>query len=191
MAKLIKYTSENGLKAEFLLDKWIGRGAYGEVFICSVLNADPELGFPTTVACKKVTARYEEEFEEMKEREIKVWSISEGKNIIRLYAAVIIDRDMYFFFHFYNGGMLSDLIKAKGKLEEKLAAKIIEQLLKGLIELHKKGYVHRDIKPDNVILHFDWMDPNMTVPEDFLKDWDYLKQSCFSSVLADLGKHHF
>ena len=42
---------------------------------------------------------------------------------------------MYFFFHFYNGGMLSDLIKAKGKLEEKLAARIIEQLLRGLIEL--------------------------------------------------------
>ena len=72
MAKLIKYTNENGLKAEFLLDKRIGKGAYGEVFICSVLNADPELGFPTTVACKKITSRYEGELEEMKEREIKV-----------------------------------------------------------------------------------------------------------------------
>ena len=72
MAKLIKYTSENGLKAEFLLDKRIGKGTFGEVFICSVLNADPELGFPTTVACKKVTARYKGEFKEMKEREIKV-----------------------------------------------------------------------------------------------------------------------
>lgn len=59
------------------------------------------------------------------------------------------------FFEFYNGGMLSNFIMLKSKRPEKLVAKIIKQLLDGLIVMHKENYVHRDLKPDNIMLHFD------------------------------------
>ena len=49
----------------------------------------------------------------MKEREIKISNISKSKNIIRMYGGAKIQDEFYFFFHFYNGGMLSELIKNK------------------------------------------------------------------------------
>ena len=187
MYKVIKYVNESGLSAEFVLENMIGKGQYGEVYICPVQNWDPDLIIPKVVAWKKVKLRYDDEFEEIKEREIEICSNSMGKNLIRMYSVVKYDEEVYFFFHFYNGGMLSNLIKTKKTVDEKLAARIIEQLLKGLIELHKKGYVHRDLKPDNILMHFEWLNPHNPVPHKFLKNWDYLKHSCFTTVIADLG----
>ena len=104
-----------------------------------------------------------------------------------MYSVIKCDDEVYFFFHFYNGGMLSGLIKIKKTVEEKLAARIIEQILIGLKELHKKGYIHRDLKPDNILLHFEWLNPNSAISPKFLKDWDYQKHTCFTTVIADLG----
>ena len=49
----------------------------------------------------------------------------------------------------------ASLSRINNTLDEKLAARITEQILKGLIEMHRKGYIHRDLKPDNIILHFE------------------------------------
>ena len=81
MYKVIKYVNDSGLSAEFVLEHKIGEGAYGEVYICPVQNWDPGLKVPKVVACKKVKLRYEDEFEEIKDREIKICAVSEGKHL--------------------------------------------------------------------------------------------------------------
>jgi serine/threonine protein kinase len=50
-------------------------------------------------------------------------------------------------------GELFEFIEGRGPLEEPLARRITYQLLCGLQYLHSKGIVHRDMKPENVLLH--------------------------------------
>ena len=77
-------------------------------------------------------------------------------------------------YHFYNGGSLSDLIKHKKRITEKLVAKIAKQILDGLIVLHNYNFVHRNLTPDNILLHFDCMPHDKIVSKQFLKYTSYI-----------------
>jgi len=58
----------------------------------------------------------------------------------------------YYIMSYINGGSLDDLLNKQGKISIDQALEIIIKLLTALSEMHRKGIIHRDIKPDNVIL---------------------------------------
>jgi eukaryotic-like serine/threonine-protein kinase len=60
----------------------------------------------------------------------------------------------YFTLEFMEGGSLSKRIK-DGPLPAHEAARIVEQLARGLAEAHQHGIIHRDLKPANVLLAAD------------------------------------
>ena len=64
-----------------------------------------------------------------------------------------IDTDLsWYVSKFYPNGTLADKIDMfKGNLLE--AIKAIRPLVEAVATLHKKGYVHRDIKPQNIFLN--------------------------------------
>ena len=184
----IEYVNEStGARATFVLDGMLGKGQFGEVYKAYCIESDPSLKFPYCVACKKQEFRDREELEEIKSREIMLNQSVTCKNIIYMYWAIRKESDIYFFFHYYNGGCLSDLIKQKKNITQKLAAKIVKQLLDGLIVLHNNNFVHRDLKPDNILLHFDCMPHDANVSKEFIKLWDCEINSWFTVVIADLG----
>lgn len=47
---------------------------------------------------------------------------------------------------------LTDYVHSNGPLNHNIALNICVQICEGLSEFHKKGFVHRDIKPDNIIM---------------------------------------
>mmetsp|Transcript_45355 Transcript_45355/g.106446 ORF Transcript_45355/g.106446 Transcript_45355/m.106446 type:complete len:431 (-) Transcript_45355:283-1575(-) len=54
---------------------------------------------------------------------------------------------------YVEGGSMVDFIERQGgKLREDQTAKLMEQVLSGLVYLHSKGVVHKDIKPANLLL---------------------------------------
>ena len=57
-------------------------------------------------------------------------------------------------FEFASGGTLADVIKASGSkgMLEKDVKRYARSILKGLSNVHKRGYVHCDLKPENVWL---------------------------------------
>ena len=183
MEEVIKYKNDEDLWAEFILNNEIGYGSYGKVYMWHLKWCDEKLNFPSTLACKVWDKEEIDEY--IIQREKELWMSSEGKNLIKIYCVLQNKSWVYFFFHFYNGGTLKELIKLKDKLDEKLVARIIEQILKGLIELHNKGIIHRDLKPDNILLHFEWMNPNQKVNKQFIKEWSFEKHWVFSVIIDD------
>ncbi|MFC0674193.1 serine/threonine-protein kinase, partial [Brachybacterium hainanense] len=50
-----------------------------------------------------------------------------------------------------SGGTLQDLLQSRGPLSDPLAALVLSQLLAGLARLHEEGWIHRDVKPGNML----------------------------------------
>ena len=62
----------------------------------------------------------------------------------------------YFYaMEFVEGQTLDNLIRCSGRLDPKLALDIAAQVASGLAAVHKKGLVHRDIKPTNVMVSLE------------------------------------
>jgi len=77
-------------------------------------------------------------------------------NIVRVTRFFEAHSTAYFAMSFESGFTLRDLIKSRGVVftDEEIAG-IAEPLCQGVLELHKADLIHRDIKPDNIIIRPD------------------------------------
>ena len=64
-------------------------------------------------------------------------------------------RDYFYAMEFVEGETLDSLIKRSGALEVKCALEITMQVAAGLAAVHKKKLVHRDIKPNNIMVSLE------------------------------------
>jgi len=95
----------------------------------------------------------------MKDENLRKSFLSEGKiiasldhpNIVRIHDIGIADETIFYMsMEYLSGGTLKEKM-AKGKLAFSEALHILEEAAKGLAYAHGKGYIHRDIKPGNIL----------------------------------------
>ena len=58
----------------------------------------------------------------------------------------------YLVLDYIEGETLSDLLKREGQLDSTRLQRLVAELLSGLDEVHSAGYVHRDVKPSNIMV---------------------------------------
>jgi eukaryotic-like serine/threonine-protein kinase len=76
-------------------------------------------------------------------------------NVVQIYDIGEEKGTHFFSMEFVAGQSLMDLVKDKGKLDPEVAVGYILQAARGLRYGHNQGMVHRDIKPDNLMLNTD------------------------------------
>ncbi len=74
---------------------------------------------------------------------------------------------LYMVMEFVDGPTLAQVLKAEGALPPARAADIVRQIATGLQAAHRKGFVHRDLKPGNVMLLQDEVEGEMVKLMDF------------------------
>ena len=86
-------------------------------------------------------------------REIDQLANLRHENIVSLLGKGSTGSCFYFIMEYCEGGSVEDLMEHHNKkLEVSMAGRIILQALEGLMYAHKKGFVHRDLKPGNILL---------------------------------------
>ena len=89
------------------------------------------------------------------EREAMAASKMSHHNIVNL-LDVGQDKDMpYLVMEFVDGLTLKQVIEQKGALPPNVAAQIAIRILSALQHAHSNGIIHRDIKPQNILVHSD------------------------------------
>lgn len=81
----------------------------------------------------------------------------EHPNIVKLYDYVENDKGLFLIMEYVDGVLLDEYIKKEsGPINEENAIKIMKGLLAGFAYAHSKNIVHRDVKPNNVIISRDF-----------------------------------
>uniref|UniRef100_A0A6I8PZP5 Serine/threonine-protein kinase MRCK alpha n=1 Tax=Xenopus tropicalis TaxID=8364 RepID=A0A6I8PZP5_XENTR len=136
-------------KEDFEILKVIGRGAFGEVAVVKLKNADKV--FAMKILNKWEMLKRAETACFREERDVLVNGDSQW--ITTLHYAFQDDNNLYLVMDYYVGGdLLTLLSKFEDRLPEDMSRFYLAEMVLAIDSVHQLHYVHRDIKPDNILL---------------------------------------
>ncbi|XP_011895882.1 PREDICTED: serine/threonine-protein kinase MRCK alpha isoform X18 [Cercocebus atys] len=136
-------------REDFEILKVIGRGAFGEVAVVKLKNADKV--FAMKILNKWEMLKRAETACFREERDVLV--NGDNKWITTLHYAFQDDNNLYLVMDYYVGGdLLTLLSKFEDRLPEDMARFYLAEMVIAIDSVHQLHYVHRDIKPDNILM---------------------------------------
>ena len=136
------------ISGRYLVESLIGSGGMANVYKAY----DNIMG--RTVALKVLKEEHREDMEFVRrfEREARAVLSLSHENIVKSYAVGEDGGVSYIVLEYVEGSTLKDLIKSDAPLSPKVAVSIAVQVLDALSHAHQSGIIHRDVKPQNVII---------------------------------------
>ena len=175
MADEIRSSLEAAIGEQYSISRLLGRGGMGVVYLAhdNVLDRTVAVKvLPPEIATPIGAERFR--------REAKTAAKLSHPNIVPLHSFGEVDGMMYFVMGFVPGGSLADRLRSAGSLPANSVREILIAVVDALDYAHRQGVVHRDIKPDNILIDEETGRPMLT-------DFGIAKGGASGNTLTQLG----
>ncbi|KAF9075260.1 hypothetical protein BDP27DRAFT_1315780 [Rhodocollybia butyracea] len=147
------------IKLKKIANKWIkgaliGAGSFGKVYLgmdasTGRLMAVKQVELPTGSA---PNLERKQSMLTALEHEIELLQDLQHENIVQYLYSTLEDDCLNIFLEYVPGGSVTALLRNYGAFEETLVSNFTRQISQGLIYLHERGIIHRDIKGANILV---------------------------------------
>ncbi|MFL5970030.1 MAG: protein kinase domain-containing protein [Gaiellaceae bacterium] len=139
------------IAGRYEVEELVGHGG-----MSSVYKARDSL-LERNVALKILHEQYnaDDDFVERFKREARSVAQLQHPNIVTVIDRGEDDGRQYIVFEYIDGENLKELVVRKGRLDVREALEIADEVARGLAFAHQQGVIHRDVKPQNVLLNGD------------------------------------
>jgi len=150
MFKEAKLEKEQDLKIpDYEVIKKLGQGGMGAVYLVRHKSTGKKSALKIMLPRAEILVKNRIKFN----REVITMKSIRHPNIVEFYQDGAVGDIYYFLMEFCEGGSTADFTNDHGgRLDLNTAGRIMLEALDGLAYAHEKGYVHRDLKPQNILL---------------------------------------
>ena len=143
------------------------------------------LALERVVALKLIAPEFaaDEEFRERFKRESRIAASINHPNVIPIHHAGEEDGHLFITMHYVEGTDLREMIAREGRLEGERAVWVLAQVASALDAAHRRGLVHRDVKPANILIEGEGGDD----PHAYLTDFGLTKHAASESRVTRTG----
>jgi calcium-dependent protein kinase len=142
----------------YQIEKFRGGGAFGKVYQ-AIRHADK------SVVALKIIPQYLTTNEALARevQALRMLSNPGHEHVCNLYDQHKDERYFYLAMEHISGGELFEYLVNRGPFSERHAANFIKEFAQGLAYIHSKGYVHADLKPENLMMSTDAKNPRVKI----------------------------
>jgi eukaryotic-like serine/threonine-protein kinase len=142
----------SGFKVDrYVLLDLIGQGGMGRVYLAQDTRLNRQVALkilsPERVNNPRAIARFQ--------REARVGAQLQHENLVRIYDFGESSGRYYLVMEYIEGKTIGTLITDQGAIPSATAVRLVRQVAKGLEHAHRKGLIHRDVNPYNILVTRD------------------------------------
>jgi len=139
---------QDAVGEDYLVGRLIGRGGFADVFEAS----DPRLERSVAIKAIRPELVATDGWAERFQREARAMARLRHPNVMEIYTVGEADGVAYFVMPLIDGESLAARLEREGSLPVAVATRILVEAAGALDAAHRIGMVHRDVKPDNILL---------------------------------------
>ena len=167
---------ERALGTQYDIQRLLGRGGMGAVYLAREKALERAVAIKVLPPETATDADTRERFR----REARVAAKLTHPNIVPLHTFGDVEGMLYFVMGYVKGESLAERMRREGKLPEEDVRRILAEVADALHYAHKQGVVHRDIKPDNILIDDESGRPMLT-------DFGVAKARASGATLTEAG----
>ena len=139
---------QQALIGRYSLERELGRGGMGIVFLARDVALDRLVAIKLLPPAMAAQPALRERFR----REAQMAAKLSHPNIIPIYAVEQVGDFVFFVMAYVEGETLGHRLRTRGPVSPSDGTRLIQEVAWALAYAHARGIVHRDVKPDNILL---------------------------------------